>query len=96
MHAKQTPEKIAVGKRLAIEASRLGLSQVEIAEQVTCSRRTWNYCLSGHTCPDAVLLKAMNKAGFDIMFIVTGNRAWGCRLVTGQDGRATLAEPHGA
>jgi transcriptional regulator with XRE-family HTH domain len=66
--------KDVIGRRLAIECSRLGLTDGKAAEAAGCSRRTWVNYESGNTTPDAVMLNRLDKLGFDVLFIVTGRR----------------------
>lgn len=66
--------KDVIGRRLAMECSRLGLSSKKAAADAGCSRRTWCYYESGATTPDAVLLNRLDKLGFDVLFIITGRR----------------------
>lgn len=49
--------KDVIGRRLAIECSRLGLTDGKAAKAAGCSRRTWVNYESGNTTPDAVMLK---------------------------------------
>jgi transcriptional regulator with XRE-family HTH domain len=66
--------KDVIGRRLAIECSRLGFTGAKAAEVAGCSRRTWVNYESGDTTPDAVMLNRLDKLGFDVLFIVTGRR----------------------
>nr|WP_031943399.1 helix-turn-helix transcriptional regulator [Pseudomonas sp. NFPP33]AGH89265.1 putative transcriptional regulator [uncultured bacterium] len=66
--------KDVIGRRLAIECSRLGFTGAKAAEAAGCSRRTWVNYESGDTTPDAVMLNRLDKLGFDVLFIVTGRR----------------------
>lgn len=66
--------KEAIGRRLTLESSRLGLTGAEAAAGAGCSRRTWCYYESGKSCPDAVALARLDKVGFDVLYIITGRR----------------------
>ncbi|UTH38939.1 helix-turn-helix domain-containing protein (plasmid) [Pseudomonas sp. KHPS1] len=66
--------KEAIGRRLALESSRLGLTGGEAAAGACCSRRTWCYYESGRSSPDAVALARLDKLGFDVLYIITGRR----------------------
>ncbi len=66
--------KQVIGRRLAMECSRLGLTGTKAAADAGCSRRTWCHYESGTTTPDAVLLNRLDKLGFDVLFIITGRR----------------------
>ncbi|EPL60407.1 TraP putative transcriptional regulator [Stutzerimonas stutzeri B1SMN1] len=67
--------KEAVGRRLTLEASRLGLTGTETAAGIGCSRRTWCYYEAGKSCPDAVALARLDKLGFDVLYVITGRRS---------------------
>ena len=66
--------KEAVGRRLAMEASRLNLTGTETAAMIGCSRRTWCYYEAGKSCPDAVALASLDQLGFDVLYVITGRR----------------------
>jgi|LSQX01.3.fsa_nt_gb transcriptional regulator with XRE-family HTH domain len=67
--------KIAIGRRLAEETSRLDLTSTRAAQHAACSRRTWRYYESGETTPDAAMLLRLDALGFDILYVVTGRKA---------------------
>ncbi len=67
--------KEAVGRRLTLEASRLGLTGTETAARIGCARRTWCYYEAGKSCPDAVALARLDKLGFDVLYVITGRRS---------------------
>lgn len=67
--------KAAVGRRLARESFRLGLTGTEVAVWIGCSRRTWCYYEAGKSCPDAVALGSLDKLGFDVLYVITGRRS---------------------
>lgn len=66
--------KDAIGRRLALECSRLELTGGEAATIAGCSRRTWCYYESGQSSPDAAALARLDKQGFDVLYIITGRR----------------------
>ena len=67
--------KEAVGRRLTLEASRLGLTGTETAARIGCARRTWCYYEAGESCPDAIALARLDKLGFDVLYVITGRRS---------------------
>ena len=77
---EKTEAKELIGRRLGIECSRLALSQKTAAAIAGCSRRSWNYYEAGCNTPDSVQLAAMDQAGFDILFIITGRRSRRVRI----------------
>lgn len=85
--------KKVIGRRLALECSRLELSQIAAAEVAGCSRRSWGYYESGSSTLDSVQLSALDRAGFDVLYIVTGRRSRRTRVVERADGGKALALP---
>ena len=73
---RKEPSEIAarIGGRLRVEASRLRLNGTEAATAAGCSRRTWLYYEAGESLPDAEQLNRLALAGFDVLYVVTGQR----------------------
>lgn len=61
--------------RLKEERERLGLSQTKLGEMVGVVKQTVIRWEKGDASPDAPQLEKMATAGFDALYIVTGNRA---------------------
>lgn len=69
-------ESIEVGKRLEAERQRLGLMAVEVYEEPTIkiAQTTYkNYEIGKRDMPSSLLIKLWN-IGFDVMYILTGQR----------------------
>lgn len=64
-----------VGARLKEERERLGLSQGAIAEHVGASRRAVVAWEGGATAPGADTLALLASKGFDVLFVVVGQRS---------------------
>lgn len=71
---EKTEAKEAIGRRLALECSRLELTQAAAAAIVGCSRRSWIYYEAGSSSLDSLQLSLLDPAGFDVLYIVTGRR----------------------
>lgn len=65
----------SIGKRLNVERTRLGLTQLELAKQTGIQPRTQIRYEVDATLPDAGYLSKISALGMDISFIVTGTRA---------------------
>lgn len=65
----------ALGKRLAEERKRLGLSQAAFAESVGVSFSSQRRYEDGRSSPDASYLDAIERLGIDGQFVLTGIRA---------------------
>ena len=69
-------ESIEVGKRLEAERQRLGLMAVEVYEEPTIriAQTTYkNYETGKRDMPSSLLIKLWN-IGFDVMYVLTGQR----------------------
>lgn len=66
-----------IGERLRSERERLGMTQPEFAELADTKKRTLIDWEKGVSSPTAVQLAAMAKAGADVLYILTGQRAGG-------------------
>lgn len=61
--------------RLRLERERLQLSQATVCSRLLVSRGTYIKYESGETYPTAFHLSILNELGFDIYFIVVGERS---------------------
>ncbi len=61
--------------RLREERERLGLTQAELASVVDSSNRTVHSWEQGVSAPNAHHLSAMQKCGFDLMYLISGCRS---------------------
>ncbi|QDF95174.1 hypothetical protein CJ010_00710 [Azoarcus sp. DD4] len=64
-----------LGDRLREERERLGLTQDAFSALAGGKRRTLIDWEKGVSSPTAVQLSALSKAGVDVLYVVTGNRA---------------------
>lgn len=60
--------------RLKEERERLGLQQKDVYPQIEVSRGTYKSYEEGGTSPTAEHLRVLSKMGFDVSYIVTGQR----------------------
>jgi transcriptional regulator with XRE-family HTH domain len=67
----------SIGARLLVERERKGLSQGRMCEITGVSRKTQFTYETGARLPDASYLAAIDAAGLDVLFIVTGRRTNG-------------------
>ena len=65
----------AFGKRIVIERERLQFKQVEICIRTGVSKTTQIKYESSERTPDLAYLADLERLGFDLMFIVTGERS---------------------
>lgn len=63
-----------IGHRLRQECIRLQLSATEAAQIAGCSRRTWHYWEEGNAAIKADALALLCQAGFDLVYVVLGER----------------------
>lgn len=63
---------MSVGKRLAEERKRIGLSQSDFAERVGVSFSSQRRYENGRSSPDTAYLEAIGKAGVDVNYVVFG------------------------
>lgn len=63
-----------IGERLAAERERLGWSQIDLRLQMGVSKGTQIRYESGETSPTADYLVDLIGKGFDVLYILTGNR----------------------
>jgi len=64
----------AIGARLKEERTRLGMSQTDLAALAGAVYQTQGNYESGRRTPDADYLAAVDKAGVDILYVITGRR----------------------
>lgn len=64
-----------IGGRLREERERLGVTQAALSAIVGAGKRTVIDWEKGVTAPTAVQLAAMADAGFDVLYILTNQRA---------------------
>jgi transcriptional regulator with XRE-family HTH domain len=67
----------SIGARLLSERERKGLTQGRICEITGVSRKTQFTYETGARLPDASYLAAIDAAGLDLLYIVTGRRTNG-------------------
>lgn len=60
--------------RLKAERKRLGMTQQEIAEKVSITRKTWSRYESAKIAPGSEVLLGLVKLGVDTNFVLTGDR----------------------
>lgn len=65
---------MSIGDRLRAERETRGLTQSAVADQAGASKRTVQNWESGASAPTAADLEALAKLGFDVRFVVTGER----------------------
>lgn len=61
-------------KRLKEERKRLGMNQEEVAKKVSIHRETWSRYENNKIMPGSIILFHAAKLGFDINYILTGDR----------------------
>ncbi|WP_086381999.1 helix-turn-helix domain-containing protein [Caballeronia sordidicola] len=64
----------SIGARLLSERERIGLTQSRVCEITGVSRKTQFTYETGARLPDASYLAAIDAAGLDLLYIVTGRR----------------------
>lgn len=64
----------AMGERLIEEILRSKYDRTELANELGCHPDTINYWLYGGGIPHAYYLAAFHRAGFDVIYILTGER----------------------
>jgi transcriptional regulator with XRE-family HTH domain len=67
-------QKKMLGARFAEERARLGLGMTDFAERCRVSRQQVGRIERGENAPSAELLSEMHREGFDIVFVLTGER----------------------
>lgn len=72
VNSKREEYFIMIGFRLKEERERLGLTQQEISDKISISKRTFIDWEKGKTYPTALQLAALNAIGVDITYIVNG------------------------
>ncbi len=65
-----------LGARLREERQRLKLSQVVLAKEVAVSKPTMIAWEKGNTSPTAVQMSRMSELGFDVLYVLTGQRVF--------------------
>jgi len=68
---------MSIGARLKSERKRLAFNQDEFAGRAGVSKRALIEWEKGSTFPSAAALEALNKAGVDIQYVVTGRPSGG-------------------
>lgn len=63
------------GDRLREERIRIDMQQLELADACSVSRRTLSAWENGEATPNAPALAVMAGVGFDVLYVVTGQRA---------------------
>jgi transcriptional regulator with XRE-family HTH domain len=63
-----------IGKRIAEERQRLGLTQEDFASVAGVKRRAQSFYENGHRSPDTAYLARIAEAGADVAYILTGRR----------------------
>ena len=66
-----------IAQRLKAERERLGLTQTEFAALGGVGRKTQFNYEAGERAPDAVYLAAVQRAGVDVLYVVSGEHAGG-------------------
>lgn len=64
-----------IGERLRLERSRVGLTQPGLAESVSVSKNTVLAWEKGSTAPNGFQLAELARLGFDVNFVITGERS---------------------
>jgi len=66
--------KVSLGERLREERDRINKKQKEIASYLDINRKTWGKYERNETVPDLSTLGKLHQIGFDIAYVVTGNK----------------------
>lgn len=74
------PINCDIGSRLVAERNRLGMSQTDLRNRMGVGKNTQVNYESGKSAPDALYLAALDRLGFDVLYIITGDRATGSQL----------------
>lgn len=64
----------AISARLAQERKRLGLEQTEVCKIIDISIPTLSRYENGKRSPDLVLSKRLSELGYDMLYVITGQR----------------------
>lgn len=81
-----------IGARLREERELRSITQVGLAEIASAGKRTVIDWEKGVTAPNAVQLAAMADAGFDVLYILTGQRAGGAEVSPANPREAALLD----
>lgn len=73
---------MSIGKRIAEERKRMGLSQTAFANLVGVSLSSQRRYEKGDSDPDSAYLTASSKAGVDIAYLLTGEKEGGQRAAS--------------
>jgi transcriptional regulator with XRE-family HTH domain len=65
---------VTIGNRLKEERERLGHTQTTLATLAATTKKTQIDYETGRTSPNAEYLKTLSSVGFDVTYIVTGQR----------------------
>lgn len=64
----------AIAKRLVAERKRLGLQQEDVRQALDISYATMSRYENGHRMPEADKIARMAQLGFDVGYVLTGQR----------------------
>lgn len=70
----KTERLLSLGTRLREERERLGYSQPKLGELLGVTKQTVFAWETGRTAPDGFHLMALSAAGFDVAWVVIGER----------------------
>lgn len=82
---------VQIGERLKEDRMRIGVSQVDFAEECGSSRNALLQWERGETTPNASVLAAMASLGIDVLYVVTGQRSADAEGTLASDERDLLA-----
>lgn len=66
-----------IGSRIKAERKRLGMTVKQLAAVCSVSKNTAVNWQSGESSPTADCLAALDSAGVDVLFVITGRKATG-------------------
>lgn len=69
-----TKQRRAIGERLAQERNRLNFTDLQIAQFLGVPRETYAQYETGQAEPGIFCMQRLYDIGFDVMFIITGDR----------------------
>ncbi len=74
MSLTTTKQRRAMGERLAQERRRIGYNELQIAQLIGVPEETYAKYEAGEADPGIFCMPRLYACGFDVMFIVTGDR----------------------
>ena len=74
-----TKQRRAIGERLAQERRRLNYTELQIAQLLGVQLEVYLQYESGEDDPGIFSMQRLYSIGFDVMFIITGDRYRPCR-----------------